>query len=108
VVTNDELEAHARHLLALPEALACPVVLVSGYRPEWQVYYDLVVPALTNNGAAIAKVPFFGRGKGNDNESIDAAIQAQPPVRAAIRLCISAWATTNHITLPGSDEAATQ
>jgi len=101
-VTNDELEAHAQRLLELPEALVCPVVLVSGCRPEWQVYYDVVLPALAKNGAAIAKVPFFGRGKGNDNESIDEAIQAQPPVRAAIRHCIIAWATANDIMLPDS------
>ncbi len=99
-VGDDELRSHAMRLCRRTEDLAFPVVIVSGERPSWRAFYDIVRPAFEGRGVAIVRVPFFGRGSTRErlSEPLD-----RPEVRPRILAVVLEWARANALVPPGGE-----
>src|SRR5437588_3601975 len=91
VVTADELAQHARNLLGLPEALACPVVIVSG---RTSAFYEVAEAGFRSAGAVVVDVPFFGYASGSTAQALLRPLM-EPDVREHIRGCVGEWALAN-------------
>lgn len=93
-VTNEELELHAQRLVSLPEAAACPLVIVSGRKEKWAPFYDTAVPRFQALGARVVCVPFFGHAPGSTVETLTAPLRA-PDVQPIVRAIVLQWAEAN-------------
>ena len=98
-VTAGELAQHARNLLALPEAAACRVVIISGRKWQWAAFYDIAEPGFRAAGAVVVAVPFFGYTRASNRESLTGPLLA-PEVQPVIRHVVAAWAQAHRERLP--------
>jgi hypothetical protein len=92
--TDDELKQHARSLLALPDARSCPVVVISGRRVDWQVFYELAVRRFEAIGSVVVEVPFFGRTRRSNQTSLTEPLRSAR-VQPVIRACVLEWLQAN-------------
>lgn len=85
---------HAHNLVNCPMAMMSHAVIISGRVDAWAPFYEVTINAFKAHGAAIAAVPFFGRGRGNDNAAIDRALA---PLRPVLWECVQTWCRANGV-----------
>jgi hypothetical protein len=102
-VTDGELKQHAHDLLALPDALACPVVIISGRKPQFAVFYGLAEEGFRSAGAVIVDVPFFGFARGSTADALVKPLRAVD-VQPLIHDCVAEWAAANGLTFPAVEQ----
>ncbi len=101
-ISDDELAQHGARLFALPQAMACPLIVVSGHKSRWQAFYDVVEAAAEYNGAKLAYVPFYGQGPATTEERY--LPLCEPEVRLLLRKIVYFWAEANDIELGAPEE----
>jgi len=67
------------------------VVIISGRKPEFAVFYSVAEPGFRAAGAALVEVPFLGYARGSTAEAFLKPLLVTE-VQGLVRECVAEWA----------------